>query len=159
MAEDLVVNTGPLITFDRIGCLDLVGRLPYRFLCPSQVRSELDRGEVKGHSRIAPAWLGVQELARPLSPVILAGLDPGEAAVIQLAEELGVPVVAIDEWKGRRVALASGLRVTGSLGLLGRAKALGLISAMRPYIERAEAVGIRYHREIVRAVLQAAGED
>lgn len=102
MAERLVINTGPLIAFDRIGCLDLIGKLPYRFLCPSQVRSELDQGEEKGHTRIAPAWLSVRDLERPLSPVTLASLDAGEAAVIQLARELGMPLVVIDEWKGRR---------------------------------------------------------
>jgi predicted nucleic acid-binding protein len=50
-----------------------------------------------------------------------AELGAGEAAVIQLALEQGIAVVAIDERKGRRAALSVGLRVTGSLGLLGRA--------------------------------------
>jgi predicted nucleic acid-binding protein len=88
----------------------------------------------------------------------LAGLDSGEAAVIQLALELEVPWVAIDEWKGRRAALAVGLQVTGTLGLLGRAKVLGLIPSLKPLVERATAEGIRYHPELVQAVLKAAGE-
>ena len=28
MAEPIVVNTGPLVSFARIGCLDVIGRLP-----------------------------------------------------------------------------------------------------------------------------------
>jgi predicted nucleic acid-binding protein len=44
VAERIVVNTGPLITLSRIDCLDVVGRLPFEFLCPEQVRKELDEG-------------------------------------------------------------------------------------------------------------------
>ncbi|HEX7181152.1 MAG TPA: DUF3368 domain-containing protein [Thermoanaerobaculia bacterium] len=87
-----------------------------------------------------------------------AALDEGEAAVIQLALELQVPTVVIDEWKGRRAALAAGLEVTGTLGLLGRAKLLGLIPALKPLIEKASQEGIRYHPDLVRAVLDAVEE-
>lgn len=155
MAERIVVNTGPLIALSRIGCLDLIGQLPYEFLSPEEVRRELDEGHAIGHPRIAPEWLHHLTLATPLR---LTGLDLGETAVIQLALELGVPTVAIDEWKGRRAALASGLRVTGALGLLGRAKAHGLIPELKPLIEKAVEVGIRYHPVLIRAVLEAAGE-
>ena len=158
MADLLVINTGPLITFHRMGCLDLIGRLPFTIICPTEVRRELNTGECAGHPRITPAWLGVRGLSSPMTAFGLVGLDLGETAVIQLALELGSVPVAIDEWKGRRVALAMGLTVTGSLGLLGRAKQLGLVSAIRPYVERAAIAGIRYHPSIVSAVLAELGE-
>jgi predicted nucleic acid-binding protein len=155
----LVINTGPLITLSRIACLDVVGQLPYQFICPEAVRLELDAGEASGYPRIDPAWLTVRGLSAPLPPVTLAALDVGEAAVIHLALELQVPEVAIDEWKGRRAALAAGLEVTGTLGLLGRAKRLGLVPALTPLIHRALREGIRYHPDLVRAVLRAVGEE
>lgn len=158
MDEVLVINTGPLIAFDRMGCLDEIGLLPFEILCPNEVRHELDEGERAGHPHINPAWLGVRALSSPPTAFGLVGLDLGETAVIQLALELGSASVAIDEWKGRRVALAMGLRVTGSLGLLGRAKQLGLLSAARPFVERAARAGIRYHPVIVSAVLEELGE-
>jgi predicted nucleic acid-binding protein len=157
VAEPIVVNTGPLISFTRIGCLDVIGRLPYEFLCPAEVWQELDEGLASG-PWLAPAWLRQVPLVTPPSPALLAGLDLGEAAVIQLALDTGVRTVAIDEWKGRRAALAAGLRVTGSLGLLGRAKAEGLIPELKPLIEKAVDAGIWYNRELVQAFLEAAGE-
>ena len=57
MAEPIVVNTGPLVSFARIGCLDVIGRLPYEFLCPVEVWQELDEGRASGHPWAAPAWL------------------------------------------------------------------------------------------------------
>lgn len=158
MAERIVVNTGPLIALARIEALDVAGRLPYRFICPQEVRDELNRGLELGHPSIEPSWLGVASLRERPSPLALSALDLGETAVIQLALEQGIGRVCIDEWKGRRAALAAGLQVTGVLGLLGRAKVLGLVPALRPLIERAVEEGIRYHPELVRQVLSAVGE-
>jgi predicted nucleic acid-binding protein len=158
MAELIVINTGPLIALARIETLDVIGRLPVEFCCPQEVLDELDRGMEAGLQPVNPVWLRVAPLRAPLSPLALSSLDLGEAAVIQLALELGVSRVCIDEWKGRRAALATGLQVTGALGLLGRAKLLGLIPSLRPLVERAVEQGIRYHPDLVRQVLQAVDE-
>ncbi len=159
MSERIVINTGPLVSLARIGCLEILSGLPYEFFCPEQVRRELEEGEAAGHPRIAPEGVRVVNLAKPLSRVSLAALDPGEAAVIQLATERGISLVAIDEWKGRRAALAAGLSVTGSLGLLAKAKMLGLVPNLKPLLEKAIAEGIRYHPDLVRSILEAVGEE
>lgn len=52
-------------------------------------------------------------------------LDRGEASVVKLAINEGIETVCIDEHLGRRVARLNGLRVTGSLGILIRAKREG----------------------------------
>ena len=78
--------------------------------------------------------------------------------MILLALEQRIPLACIDEWKGRRMALATGLKVTGALGLLGKAKIQGIIPAVSPFIERALRHGIRYHPALVRQVLEALGE-
>lgn len=85
-------------------------------------------------------------------------MDEGEAAVIQLALELQVEWVCIDERKGRRAALAVGLSVVGALGLLARAKTLGLVPAVRPIIERMVGRGLWYDPALVARVLEAVGE-
>jgi predicted nucleic acid-binding protein len=85
-------------------------------------------------------------------------LDAGEAAVIQLALELGVADVCIDEWRGRRAAAAAGLQVTGTLGLLGRAKRVGLIPEVLPWVEKLTASGVHYHPGLLRDFLSALGE-
>ena len=75
-----------------------------------------------------------------------------------MAQERNAAWVCIDEWKGRRAALAAGLRVTGVLGLLGRAKIAGIVPALPPLIHRAVAAGVRYDAKLVAAVLKAVGE-
>lgn len=120
MAERLVVNTGPLIALRRAEALDFVGRLPVEFLSPAEVRAELLEGARHGHPPISPEWVRFVALAKPLDLVARANLGAGEAAVIELALQEGIPRVVIDERRGRRAALAVGLQVTGTLGLFGR---------------------------------------
>ncbi|MEW6752595.1 MAG: DUF3368 domain-containing protein [Candidatus Latescibacterota bacterium] len=158
MAEVIVVNTGPLIAWHRMDCLEAIGQPPFNFVCPAQVRQELDDGGVAGHPRIGPPWLQVRSLSSPVPSLNVLELDPDEAAAIHLGLDLQPTAVAIDEWKGRRAALAVGLRVTGSLGLVAKARQQGLVPAVRPLVERAAAAGIRYHAEVVRRVLQEIGE-
>ena len=158
MAERIVINTGPLIALARMEALEVPGQLPYQFICPRQVREELDEGASLGYQAIEPAWLTVVPLSTAPSGEIIAALDEGEAAVIQLALEQGLSRVSIDEVKGRRIATELGLNVIGSLGLIARAKTLGIIPAVRPLVEKAMRDGVHYHSDLVERVLSAVGE-
>ncbi len=78
--------------------------------------------------------------------------------MIELALARRIQRVCIDEWKGRRAATVAGLKVIGVLGLLGRAKKVGIIAAVRPWVDKAISAGIRYHPELVAAVLRTVDE-
>lgn len=157
VAERIVINTGPLIALAQVDALDLLGKLPCQFICPPEVRAELDAGAAAGHAPIQPAGLHIVPLAQSVSVAHVA-LGAGEAAVIQLALEQGPATVCMDDWKGRRTALALGLNVTGTLGLLARAKMLGVIPAMKPVVQKLGESGNWYDPELVRRVLSAVGE-
>lgn len=156
--DRLVINTGPLIALAKAEALDVVGRLPYKFLCPDEVREELDSGAQGGYPRISPPWLDFRSLKRPIDLVARSTLDLGEAAVIQLALEQGVRWVCIDEKRGRRAASAVGLNVVGALGLLIRAKKLKLVPALGPLLERLQHAGEWYDQALLDRVLKATGE-
>jgi uncharacterized protein len=69
-----------------------------------------------------------------------------------------IPIVCIDERKGRRAALAVGLVVTGTLGILGRAKALGLLPSVRPHVEKMVAGGDWFDPTLLARFYTAMGE-
>ncbi len=159
MTDRLVFNTGPLIALARMEALGVPPALGGEFVCPQEVRIELDAGAGSGYPIVEPEWLHVANLHGVLDPIAVAALDEGEAAVIQLAREHEIASVCIDERKGRRFARSVGLRVTGSLGLLLRAKLLGTIPRLRPLIERGLKAGLWYDPGLVSRVLQEAGEE
>ncbi len=158
MNKKIVVNTSPLIAWEKMQALDLIAKLPFDFICPTQVQAEILAGAARGYPVSFPSWLKVASLAAPLTRLALANLDAGEAAVIELSLEQNISLACLDEMKGRRAALASGLQIVGSLGLLGKAKTLGFTSVVRPLIVRAQSSGIYYDKELVEKFLYKLGE-
>jgi predicted nucleic acid-binding protein len=86
-------------------------------------------------------------------------LDLGEASVIQLALDLSIQTVCIDERAGRRIARLSGLRVTGLLGILIKAKNAGFQIRIAEAIARMRQHGIWLSERVVADALRQAGED
>jgi uncharacterized protein len=158
MTEKIVINTSPLLALQKMRAFGVLEKLPFEFICPAEVEAEILAGEKQGFNVEIPSIVTVVNLKNPLSPLAVAALDAGEAAVIQLAQENNVSRVCIDELKGRRAALAVGLKVVGSLGLLGRAKSLGIISEVRPLIEKAQNAGIYYDENLSERFLESLGE-
>ncbi|MDR2946694.1 MAG: DUF3368 domain-containing protein [Candidatus Adiutrix sp.] len=149
----IVIDTGPLILLAKIEALPVAARLPHQFIAPQNVMDELAAGVALGYQAVDAPWLRTIDLKSPIPEMIRATLDDGEAAVIQLALERGIDAVCLDDLRGRRLAKAVGLSVVGVLGLLGRAKILGLIPALRPYADKLLAAGARYSPELVSRMI------
>jgi predicted nucleic acid-binding protein len=89
---------------------------------------------------------------------VLSDLDRGEAEVIALAQELGADLLIIDERLARRHTRRLGLTLTGTLGVLLRAKSTGLIPSVAPLIEQMLRDGIHLGDSVVAEALRLAGE-
>jgi predicted nucleic acid-binding protein len=85
-------------------------------------------------------------------------LDPGESAVLALAREQPGSQVILDDRDARRCAASLGIPVQGTLGLMVIAKRLGLISEVRPLIDRLRRAGLYMSQGLAERVLRAAGE-
>ena len=87
------------------------------------------------------------------SPYLRNSLDRGEAAVIQTALDWGISLVCIDEVAGRRVARLNGLEVTGSIGILLKARQRGYPVDMAEAVRRLREHGIWLSDQVVRFAL------
>ena len=86
-------------------------------------------------------------------------LDTGEASVIQLAREIGVYKILMDERKGRRVARdVYGLQVIGTVRLLNDAKQAHLVASVKEPLQQMRAAGYWIHDKIIAAAIKAAKE-
>ena len=156
MAERIVIDTGLSVALGKADTFSVLERLPPEFLCPSIVFEEYSVGWAQGHLQPAfPSWVSVLPTSQQTSA---SNLDPGEAAVVQLALEQSIRTVCLDDAKGRRFASQRGLQVTGSLGLLGRVKQLGMINEVRPFVDRLTEIGTWYDPKLLARFLAALGE-
>lgn len=158
----VVVNATPLIALSLIGKLDLLQRLYGEVLVPPAVKSEVLAGGQHGVGIAevrAATWLRVVSLRDPRrAELLLTDLDRGEAEVIALAQEQDADLVIIDERLARRHARRVGLELTGTLGVLLKAKAVGLVPSVAPLIDTLRLGGIRLSDAIVAEALRIAGE-
>ncbi len=142
--------------------LDILKQLYREVLVPDMVHQEVLQGGADnlGVSAYQQAsWIHVKELSTQLELSLLATLDVGEASVIQLAREYNIPLVLIDERKGRKVARAVyDLRVIGTIGILLNAKQHGVIKNVNEAIIGMRNGGYRFHDRIVEFALREAGE-
>lgn len=159
MVDAIVINSGPLITFARMDAFHIFRQLPFRFVTPKEVHDELLSGPRDVLATSFPSMVEIKNLAAPHNSELFANLDSGEAAVIQLALENGISNVSLDERKARRVAIQNGLTPIGTLGLLGRAKTLGFIGEINPFIVKALESGVYYDTNLVRGFLERFDEE
>lgn len=85
-------------------------------------------------------------------------LDPGEASVIQTALDFQIATVCIDESVGRRIARLNALSVTGSLGILLRAKQDGAEISIRAAFDNMHRHGIWVGKDVADAAIALSGE-
>jgi predicted nucleic acid-binding protein len=161
--REIVVNTGPIIAL--VAATQSIEWLPTlydRILIPYEVLLEIKAGGIGNPETLALhgvkdlVTIGQQKACLP--PALLRELDLGEASVIHTAIHHGISTVAIDEKAGRRIARLNGLKVTGSLGILIKAKKHGLIDHLSDCISRIQFQGIWISETLVQQALAEVGE-
>jgi predicted nucleic acid-binding protein len=157
-----VCDTTIPLYLGRIGRIDLLPELYAPVYIPEQVCLELDMGRLLRPDTINPRSFAWVELVS-VSQVLIDSLPPnrlgtGERAVIAYAQAHHGYVAGMDDLRARQLAEAIGLKVTGTLGILLRAKQAGLISTVQPLLDDLTAQGFRLSPELHRDVLGLAGE-
>jgi uncharacterized protein len=154
----VVSDAGPLIALGRLDLLQVLGVLFTQVQVPDVVVAEcMARPGNPDTHRIRSAldsWL-LQSCTLP--PVLLAGLEAGESAAITRALQIGAALL-MDERAGRAHAEQRGLAVTGTLGVLIRARRRGLIGPLAPLVASLRASGQRLSHAAVAQALASLGE-
>jgi predicted nucleic acid-binding protein len=161
-----VCNTSPISNLASIGRLNLLQSQFETILIPRAVADELAaHPDPAARALIQAAFdagliqiCGVND--SPVLRMLHAQLHAGEAEAIALALESHADKVLIDEKEGRRIALQSGLSVTGVLGILLAAKEKGQIEEIRPELAKLHLLaGFFVAPALAARVLAAANEE
>lgn len=159
----VVSNTTPLIGLASIQRFDLLQQLFGEVYIPQAVYDEaVIKGREEGGAKrevSTATWIKVVGVKDRLAvEVLLDEMDLGEAEAIVLAREIGADWVLMDEKKGRRKLSQMSINKIGTLGILLKAKQVGLLPAIRPEIEKLRQQGFSISQDVIDAVLQRANE-
>lgn len=159
----VVSNTTPLIGLASIQHFDLLQRLFGEIHIPQAVYEEAvvagrEQGGAKQEVSTA-TWIKTVSIQDRLAvEVLLDEMDLGEAETIVVARELKADWVLMDEKKGRRKLTEMGLKKVGTLGILLKAKQAGMLSVIRPELERLRQQGFSISQPVIDSVLHQAKE-
>ncbi len=78
--------------------------------------------------------------------------------MIALGREVKGALLIIDDALGRRIAKLNGLKITGTAGVLLRAKNKGILAEVKPILERMRESGFFLSDRLMSEILEMAGE-
>jgi predicted nucleic acid-binding protein len=161
MSDILISNTGPLIALGLVQQLDLLPKLYQQVWITETVRQEISSNANKPLANLIEIcpWIQVYPDANMPDVWLENLLDPGEASTIALAVQHQVPLVMIDEKKGRNIAAQIyHLNVIGSTGVFAKAKQLGYIPSIKPFLYELKSKNYRLSDAFINSVLRDLGE-
>lgn len=156
----IISNTTPILSLLKINQLKLLKELYGSVIIPSAVYHEIETGHdwiyYTDLSQIN--WIEIREVQNQQSLDYFFDLDRGEAEVLILAKEVNADLVILDENLGRRYAKQLKLNLTGTIGVLLRAKQKNLIPSVKDLLYELKNKGVWLSSSLIEQVAKLAGE-
>ena len=147
----IISDTSSLIALTNIGELELLKKVYEEVVITPEIGEE--------YGLETPDWIRIEKIEDIQKFKLLnLELDKGESSGITLALENEASLLIIDEKKGRGIAKKLGIKITGILGVMIRAKEIGVINRIKPLIEKLEKVDFRMSERLKNQILERVGE-
>lgn len=156
----IVSNTTPLISLLKLSRLDILRELYGQVFIPTAVYIEIEAGKHKDYYQDLSKldWIKIIPVEDKQAVKYFLDLDAGEAEAIVLATELGADLVILDEKLGRYYAKHADLTVTGTIGVLIKAKREGLINELKPLLIELISKDVWISNKLINEILSQIGE-
>jgi len=143
----VISNTSCLIALANIGRLDLLKEVYGTVLITEEVAAEF------GDS--TPEWINITTVKDQTKTKLIAKtLDIGEASTIALALEQDNALIILDDKKARRYAQGFELTFTGTLGVIVKAKQMGLTVDLKAIVADFRRIDFRMPPDIESMLLE-----
>ncbi|MBR1598376.1 MAG: DUF3368 domain-containing protein [Lachnospiraceae bacterium] len=155
----VIVNTTPIIALADIGHLDLLRKIYGQIIIPNAVWQEILSEPAKTLVKDNSDWILVHEIHdNTQKKMYRARLHDGEVEVMILAQEEQADLVILDDNAAKKTAKYLGFTVTGTLGVILKAKREGHIDLVKPLIDDLSSTGFFINEQVIQYVLEEAGE-
>ena len=151
MPKIVVSDTSCLIVLSKIGKLDILRKLYSEIIITPEIANEF--GDE------LPTWISEISVTDVQKQKILEiEVDRGEASAIALSIEINADLIIVDDFKARKVSKHLGLTITGTLGVLVKARNSDLFPSIKPVIEDLNNTNFRVSTELIEEMLRASNE-
>lgn len=158
----VIVNSTPLIVLCNIGELDILRSMYGEITIPKAVYDEVTVKEDLACSILKDShdWIHIEELPdKSKKRMYKARLHEGEVEVMILAQECDDDaLVIIDDDAAKKTARFLDITAIGTLGVLIKAKQRGIISEIKPVLDRLQKKGFYISEKLYKDILFIAGE-
>lgn len=156
----VVSNTTPIISLLKLNRLELLQELYKHIYIPTAVYKEIEAGKAKKYYKDLSKinWIHIIEIQDKKAVKYFLDLDAGEAEAIVLATEINADLIILDEKLGRFHAKHADLKVTGTIGVLIKAKSEGLIKQLKPLLDELTNKEVWISEKLKNEILKRVGE-
>ena len=151
MPKVVISDTSTLILFQKIEHLDLLQKLYIELLTSPEI--------VQEYGEKLPNWIKIETVRdKKYQEFLETQVDSGEASAIALAKEYDDVLLILDDKKARKLAKKLNLKITGTLGIIHKAKNEGHINKVKPLIELLLNTNFRISDNIIQEILNLNNE-
>jgi predicted nucleic acid-binding protein len=151
MPKTIICDTSCFIVLTNIGNLDLLQKVYGQIVTTPEVASE--------YGESLPDWIIIEQAVNiQMQQLLELQLDKGESSAIALALETLECTIILDDLKARKIAERLGLDITGTVGIIIKAKLKGIIPSIKPMIDKIKATDFRVSEDIEKQAMIVAGE-
>lgn len=155
----VISNTTPFISLCSVELLHLLPSIFGEVLVAPSVADECSEGgRIFVPDLASLPWVKVQSVENETLLPALFELDRGERDTLLLAASQVKALVIMDEKLGRNMAEDMGLQVTGTLGVLAKARLQGLIPSFSQVASQMQEQGIYFHEGLINRIANRLGE-
>lgn len=159
----VIVNTTPLIALCHVGQLDILKKMYGEIAIPQAVYRELSAKKESICKKQVDAsldWIHVEKIENQMAKSMFkTQLHDGEVEVMILAKEKSADTVIIDDANAKKYAKYLKLPVTGTLGVLIKAKRQGSISQLKPVLQEMIDKNIYISEKLMKYCLEQVEEE
>ncbi len=151
MPKTVISDTSTLILFHKIEEFNLLQKVYGKLFTTPEIAKEF--GEE------LPDWIEIQSASdKKYQDFLFTQVDYGEASAIALASEFDDVLLLLDDLKARKLALRLKFKITGTLGVIHRAKQMKIIDKVKPLIDKLMLTDFRVADNIVEEILKLNNE-
>ena len=151
MPKIVISDTSTLILFHKINELNLLQKVYGQLITTPEIAGEFGED--------LPDWIKIKTVSdKKYQDLLQIQVDFGEASAIALATEYDDVLLLLDDLKARKLAIRLKFKITGTLGVIHKAKQMSIIDKIKPLIDKLLITDFRVADNIIEEILNLNNE-